>query len=54
VEEAIVAAESNGDFAPFHALVDVLVRPFDYSEELEHYAKPPLPGQEVRQTFCGT
>ncbi|MCW8927020.1 MAG: YdiU family protein [Xanthomonadales bacterium] len=54
VEEAIVAAENDGDFAPFHALVDVLAHPFDYDANLERYARPPLPGQEVRQTFCGT
>jgi len=54
VEEAIVAAESNLDFAPFHALVEVVTQPFDFDTTLTHYAKPPLPGQEVRQTFCGT
>jgi uncharacterized protein YdiU (UPF0061 family) len=54
VEEAIVAAETRQDFGPFHALVEVLAQPFSFDAALERYAKPPLPGQEVRQTFCGT
>jgi uncharacterized protein YdiU (UPF0061 family) len=54
VEEAIAAAETRQDFAPFHTLVEVVTRPFDFDGELARYAKPPLPGQEVRQTFCGT
>ncbi len=54
VEETIVAAETNGEFAPFHQLVDVLAQPCSFDQALEYYAKPPLPGQEVRQTFCGT
>jgi len=54
VEEVILAAETNRDFAPFHELVDVLAKPFRYDASLTRYARPPLPGQEVRQTFCGT
>ena len=52
VEQAIAAAV-KGDFAPFHALVDATARPFD--SPLDHpLAAPPEPGEEVRQTFCGT
>jgi len=54
VEEAIVAAENRKDFEPFHELVEVVTRPFDFDTALARYAKPPLPEQEVRQTFCGT
>jgi len=54
VEEAIRAAEDDGDFAPFHQLVDVLARPHEYSDELARYATPPRPEQIVGQTFCGT
>ena len=52
VEEAI-AAGVKGDLAPFHALVQATARPFDMP--LDHpLAAPPAPGEEVRQTFCGT
>lgn len=54
VEEAIDAAVTLQDFAPFHNLVDVLARPYDYNPEHIHYAAPPRPDQIVRQTFCGT
>jgi serine/tyrosine/threonine adenylyltransferase len=45
VEEAIRAAEDNGDLAPFEALLSALANP---------YRQPPRPDQVVRQTFCGT
>ena len=54
VEEAIVAAESDGDLGPFHALVDRLATPFDYRETDRRLALPPEPHQVVHQTFCGT
>jgi uncharacterized protein YdiU (UPF0061 family) len=54
IEEAIAAAVSNGDFAPFETLVSVLSRPFDDQPGFERYAAPPRPDQVVRQTFCGT
>jgi uncharacterized protein YdiU (UPF0061 family) len=54
VEEAIRAAEDNDDFGPFNQLVDVLAQPHQFREDLAHYATPPQPEQEVRQTFCGT
>jgi serine/tyrosine/threonine adenylyltransferase len=43
-----------GDFAPFHRLMAVLARPFDDGPDTAEYAKPPLPEERVRQTFCGT
>ncbi|MGD9659831.1 MAG: YdiU family protein [Porticoccaceae bacterium] len=54
VEEAIAAATNNGDFQPFHQLVDLLAAPFDYNAEQSRYALPPRPEQVVLQTFCGT
>lgn len=54
VEEAIKAAETEQDFAPFHALVEILAKPFDFDHEQVRYAMPPPPGQRVHQTFCGT
>ncbi|HEY7776420.1 MAG TPA: YdiU family protein [Kineobactrum sp.] len=53
VQEAISAAE-DGDFAPFHQLVDRLADPWTFSTADQRYALPPAPGQEVAQTFCGT
>jgi len=54
VEQAIQAAEQDGDFGPFHRLVERLGRPFDYDPDDQDLAVPPLPHQAVRQTFCGT
>jgi len=54
VEEAIEAAETQQNFAPFHELVDILAQPFEYKEMLVRFATPPRPEQVVRQTFCGT
>ena len=54
VEEVIIAATQNGDFAPFHRLTDLLQHPCHYHQDWKKYASPPLPAQIVRQTFCGT
>lgn len=54
VEEAIQAAETRQDLAPFHELVDILAQPFEYNNTLARYAIPPRPEQVVSQTFCGT
>jgi uncharacterized protein YdiU (UPF0061 family) len=54
VEEALVAATTNGDFAPFRTLLSVLAHPYDDQPGFEHYAAPPTPDQVVTQTFCGT
>jgi uncharacterized protein YdiU (UPF0061 family) len=54
VEETIAAAIKDGNFEPFHTLLDVLARPYDYNPEQARYATPPKPEQVVRQTFCGT
>ena len=54
VEEAIQAATRNGDFDPFHQLLAVLARPFEFKAEQQRYALPPTPDQVVLKTFCGT
>ena len=54
IEEAIEAAVADGNFAPFHRLVDVLAAPFDEASGDAHHAAPPRPDQVVHQTFCGT
>ena len=54
VQEAIEAAETQQDFAPFNDLVDILAQPFEFKDSHARYATPPRPEQLVRQTFCGT
>ncbi len=53
VEQAIEAAVA-GDYAPFETLVEVLSAPFEEQPAHAAYQDPPAPGEEVRQTFCGT
>ncbi|MEQ9490289.1 MAG: YdiU family protein [Alphaproteobacteria bacterium] len=54
VEEAIRAAEDNGDFSVFHDLVDVLEKPYEEQPGKDAFTLPPRPDQIVQQTFCGT
>lgn len=54
VEEAIRAAEDEGDLQPFHQLVDLLQETRAYTPEYVHYITPPRQEQVVQQTFCGT
>lgn len=54
VEAAIRAAEDKGDFAPFNALVDEVVRPFESRPADSLYVQPPAPHEVVSKTFCGT
>jgi uncharacterized protein YdiU (UPF0061 family) len=54
VEATIRAAEDEGDFQPFHRLVDRVVAPFEYDRDDAVLATPPSPQQRVHQTFCGT
>ena len=54
VEAAIAAAVDHGDFAPFARMLTVLARPFDDQPEFASYALPPVEGERVLATFCGT
>jgi uncharacterized protein YdiU (UPF0061 family) len=57
VEEIIVAAVGQADYAPFEALLDAVTRPHDDRAdrpELARFAEPPKPEERVRETFCGT
>jgi uncharacterized protein YdiU (UPF0061 family) len=54
VQEAIAAAESNGDFSFFNQLVDVLENPHTFNPENQRYAMPAKPNERVLNTFCGT
>jgi uncharacterized protein YdiU (UPF0061 family) len=54
VEAAIRAAEDHNDFSVFHALYDVLQKPYEQQQGKESYSLPPKPEEIVHQTFCGT
>jgi serine/tyrosine/threonine adenylyltransferase len=52
--EAVIAAATDGDFAPFHEMVAAMARPFDERSEYAVYAIPPGAHERVERTFCGT
>jgi uncharacterized protein YdiU (UPF0061 family) len=54
IEAVIRAAEDHDDFAPFHALHDVLQHPFERQPGMDKYMLPPEPHEVVLRTFCGT
>ncbi|MEQ1711727.1 MAG: protein adenylyltransferase SelO [Hyphomicrobium sp.] len=54
IEQAIAAAVGQGDFGPFHTLVDVLAKPFDDQPAFANLAEPPAAHEIVQETFCGT
>jgi uncharacterized protein YdiU (UPF0061 family) len=54
IEELIVAAVRDANFAPFDALLEVLGRPYDDQPASAHLAEPPRPEERVAATFCGT
>jgi serine/tyrosine/threonine adenylyltransferase len=54
VEEAIRAAEDDGDFSPFERLMRVLEKPYEEQPEFARYQNAPAPDQIVSKTFCGT
>ena len=51
--EAVIEAALNGDDAPFHALSRALATPFDAPDD-PALTNPPVAGEEVTRTFCGT
>ncbi|MGO3058280.1 MAG: protein adenylyltransferase SelO [Halomonas sp.] len=53
VQEVIDAAY-KGDFAPFHALLSVVTKPYDESTEARRLAAPASDNEQVLRTFCGT
>ena len=53
VEEALAAA-TGGDLEPFHALVDVVSRPFDERSGLDAFTLPAPSDFGAYRTFCGT
>jgi serine/tyrosine/threonine adenylyltransferase len=54
VEEAIIAAETDGSFSAFEKLLSVISAPYDDQPAFGRYAEPPRADQVVHRTFCGT
>ncbi len=54
VEEMIEAAVRREDFVPFHAMLRVLMNPYDEQPGSERYGEPPADTERVYRTFCGT
>ncbi|WP_132461594.1 protein adenylyltransferase SelO [Rhodovulum marinum] len=52
--EQVISAAVTGDYAPLERFLQITSRPFDDQPENADYRRPPEPGEEVRQTFCGT
>lgn len=52
--EQMIQSAVEGDYAPFHRLVDVLSHPFDAGPDIADLQRPPAPSEVVQQTFCGT
>lgn len=52
--EAAISAAYQGDMSVFTDLNTVLEIPFDYRQQLAHYASPASEEEQVRATFCGT
>ena len=54
IEQAIVAAVSTGDFAPFERMVEAVIKPYETREAFADFTKPPQEDEVVLRTFCGT
>ena len=59
VEEALGAANINGNLVPVHDLLKVLQKPYNntsFNDQLEiaTYRSPPPPSEQIYKTFCGT
>jgi uncharacterized protein YdiU (UPF0061 family) len=55
VEEALAAASSHGDLAPFERLLAALEQPYNETEDTAPYAHPaPVEVTACYRTFCGT
>ncbi len=54
VEEALEAAEEDGDLQVMDKLLAVLANPYAHTPDQAEYATPPPPSEGPYQTFCGT
>ena len=49
--EAVIQAGQHGDFAPFHALLAAVTKPYQPDAQ---FGAAPTPDQRISRTFCGT
>ena len=54
VEEALEAAEKQGDYSVMERLLEVLSNPYEYSEKQDKYTTLPEKSSCPYRTFCGT
>ncbi|MEK3915610.1 YdiU family protein [Paenibacillus sp. FSL H7-0331] len=54
VEEALEAAEQQGDYSVMERLLDVLSSPYAHSPEQADYSTLPEPSNRPYRTYCGT
>ncbi|MNJ64810.1 hypothetical protein D3C77_607870 [compost metagenome] len=54
VEEALEAAEKDGDYSVLERLLSVLANPYEHTAEQEEYCKLPEPSLLPYRTYCGT
>jgi len=54
VEEMIAAAVEDQDYAPFEAMLQVLMSPYEEQAGAEKYAALPPESETAYRTFCGT
>lgn len=54
VEKALMAASEHADYSLLQQLLAALAAPYTDTDEFVDYRKPPLPSEQVCQTFCGT
>ena len=53
--EAAIVAGTDGDFAPFHALLAAVTQPFaPVTDATAAFARAPAMDERITQTFCGT
>jgi uncharacterized protein YdiU (UPF0061 family) len=54
VEEALNAAVNNGDYSVMERLMDVLSKPYAYTDDQLEYTKLPNEKNKCYKTYCGT
>ncbi len=54
VEEALAAADGQGDFSVMEQLLAILSKPHDAPDSPSVYGMPPAPSGQIYQTYCGT
>ncbi|WP_342075422.1 protein adenylyltransferase SelO family protein [Yoonia sp. SS1-5] len=53
--EKMITAARNGDYAPFHAMLDAVTAPFaPITDATARFARPPGNDERFMRTFCGT